>query len=93
MKEFKLAYIKWADSYGVGSSWEGIDGLKDEVHYCHSVGWLVKEGKNVLILVPHLSLRNKSLGSNSTGCGDMSIPVSAIVDIQYLDIREPLHEE
>ncbi len=86
MIEFKLVYIRWVDSFGVGSVWEELNDIKDEAHCCYSVGWLVGDGDNVKVLVPHISPKNESLGCNLTGCGDMAIPVSAIVEIKYLEV-------
>ncbi len=84
-EKYKLVCIKWADSFGVSSTWVEIgDDLPNEPHYCYSSGWLIKDGKHIKIIVPHLSPENEEIGARLTGCGDMSIPTSAIIEMKTL---------
>jgi len=71
-----LVMVEWEDSHGDGT-WQRVDGgLEDKVLICRSVGWVVLEGLNVLVIAPHLSLQEK--GVPEQGCGVMSIPKSTI---------------
>ena len=78
--KYPLVMIKWVDSYGAGSSWGSTKKLHPSAHYCYSVGWVVKRNKEVAVIVPHLSPKNVKIGAYEAGCGDMTIPSSAIVD-------------
>lgn len=80
----KLVKVEWVDSFGVGSTWQSTSNASDEKHTCISVGYLVKDGENVKVIVPHLSPANEIIGAEEQGCGDMAIPVSAIVRIVEL---------
>lgn len=80
IEKFNLVYVKWIDSYGCGSVWEPISEVNPVPHYCHSIGWNVKENNEVIVLVPHLSMLNEKIGSVDSGCGDMTIPIVSIVE-------------
>ena len=84
-KQFRLVYVEWEDSHGCSSSWEFIDQCQPSVTICRSVGWLIHEDKTCKILVPHLLPSN---GNNirAQGCGDMTIPASAVRKIQDIKI-------
>ena len=75
---YPLVVVKWVDSYGCGSQWGEIPDSEPGAHYCYSVGWLVRESVDAILLVPHISPNNDSIGSVEHGCGDMVIPRSAI---------------
>ena len=83
-----LVLIKWVDSYGCGSTWGNIDEVPDIPHYCYSVGWLMKDGENLKVIVPHLSPKNDDTGADKYGCGDMSIPSISVIKITRLS-EEP----
>lgn len=71
---YKLVYVEWEDSMGSQSHWTSLRDIKEESAVCRSVGWLVHDGDKVKVIVPHLSFD----GGQPDGCGDMSIPASAI---------------
>ena len=75
----KLVKIEWVDSYGAGSAWQEIDNIQDIKHVCISVGYLAFDGKNIKIIVPHISPENKDIDSTLHGCGDMAIPCRSIL--------------
>ena len=85
----KLVKITWVDSYGVGQDWKLTSDIKDEQHKCISVGYLAGDGDNVKVIVPHLSPANEAIDSEERGCGDIAIPVSAILSIVEL-IERPI---
>lgn len=80
----RLVKIEWVDSFGVGTRWESLDNIIDENHICISVGYLALDGKNIKVIVPHISPANDIIGAVETGCGDMSIPVCSIIKITDL---------
>lgn len=86
MKKHKLEYIEWADSIGVGSSWEHMENLAAKLHVCFSVGWIVKETRKVIVVVPHISPKSNEHNSVDSGCGDMTIPKSAIIKRKRLEV-------
>lgn len=85
-RELPLVYIEWEDSFGVSTSWEDIDGMKATLTICASVGWLVHDDKKCKVVVPHLTSINRS-DVDSQGCGDMTIPASAVVKMVRLKIK------
>ena len=82
--KWPLVYIAWVDSFGAGHSWASLDDVKDVRHVCYSVGWLVADGENVKVLVPHISPEHSDIGAENSGCGDMAIPCSAIIDLRVI---------
>ena len=75
----RLVIIEWIDSYGVGSEWESLDNIIDESHICISVGYLAMDGKNIKVVIPHISPANDIIGAKEKGCGDMAIPACSII--------------
>lgn len=73
-----LEYIEWEDSYGCSSRWSEIDDAADPgIMICRSVGWVVRESKKLIVIVPHLA--NLDGEENEQGCGDMTIPTASIL--------------
>lgn len=75
----KLVYIEWHDAHGVEPNWEWMEELLEKVdHICiaKSVGWLIKENKFQVVVVPHLI--EASPLTRAQGCGEMTIPKSSI---------------
>ena len=68
---------------GVGSKWEPMDelGAEDKAHICISVGFLLKNGKDIKVVVPHFSPANANFDMIEKGSGDMAIPTCSIVKI------------
>ena len=79
MPPYPLVFVRWLDSYGCSSEWSEISNADEPVsHECLSVGWLVQETSEVIVLVPHYSPAHKRIGAEEQGCGDMTIPKVAI---------------
>ena len=75
----RLVLIEWEDSFGVSPSWEGLDDVEEpEAAICYSVGWLIVDGDKRKVVVPHVHEANESIGAVFSGCGDMTIPTSAV---------------
>lgn len=83
--ERKLVMIEWLDAYGCSSEWQEIPVLTTEQKpmVCTSVGWILFENDERVVLVPHLT----GIGNDRAheqGCGDMTIPRVSIVKITPL---------
>ena len=70
--------VEWDDSRGVSDSWVSMNEIQDrDACLVKSVGWLV-ERKDSYTVVPHI-------GSDpDQGCGEMTIPRSAVRKITFL---------
>lgn len=80
----QLVHITWKDSYGCGHEWSTLEDAVVEPHYAQSVGWLVKENDEAVLIVPHVSPRHEDIGAREQGCGDMTIPKCSIVEMKQL---------
>jgi hypothetical protein len=80
----RLVLVEWEDSQGVGQSWEFLDANEPpEVLKCKSVGWLLYESKERITVLPHIAQTPRG-----QGCGDMTIPRSAILSCKTLEVSE-----
>lgn len=77
-----LVLIEWEDSFGCSSSWESIEGVDPSPLICLSAGWLVYDGADCKVIVPHLTQPHEI--AKRQGCGDMTIPTRAIRSITPL---------
>ena len=78
----RLVLIEWRDSWGCSSSWQSIEECKPDAMVCRSVGWLLYDGDDCKVVVPHLSDERAQVPRQ--GCGDMTIPTCAIVKMTDL---------
>ncbi len=80
----KLKLIEWADAFGVGPSWSPLDAIKGGVEQLVivSVGYEVYRDATLVVLVPHVTKETKHCVPQ--GCGEMTIPISAILKEQTL---------
>jgi hypothetical protein len=85
---FRLVYVEWVDSCGAIARWQYLDESAPEYIRCHSIGWLVYDGKDCKRLVPHVG-QHTGDDSRKQGCGDMTIPTPAIVRMVDVGIAEP----
>ena len=78
-----LVVVAWVDSLGCSSSWEPVqDDAKCVLSTCRSVGWLVYDGPEGVVLVPHVAVVEGY--QNDQGVGDMAIPRPAILSMVAL---------
>ena len=61
-----------------------IEDIKVSPHYCYSIGLLVKQTDDVVVIVPHMSPENSENGAVRSGCGDMTIPMASVKSIDQL---------
>jgi hypothetical protein len=80
----RLVLIEWLDSFGCSSNWTEIDKSEPpKPLVCRSVGWLLHDGKDCKVVIPHISdVEHKNAAHQ--GCGDMTIPTKSIVRISSL---------
>jgi len=80
----KLVLIEWQDAFGCSPSWQDMSDIeKPKPLLIQSVGWLLYDGKDCKVLVPHKT--DGGVGVEPQGCGDMTIPTSAIKCIEELE--------
>jgi hypothetical protein len=79
----RLVLIEWLDSFGCSADWQPLEGCLTKPLRCRSVGWLLHDGDDCKIVVPHLSNAHENVSPQ--GCGDMTIPSAAIVAISDLE--------
>ena len=91
-QERRLVLIEWVDSYGVSATWQNLSNCEPELMVCQSVGWLVHDDERCKVIVPHISQPDHPTTSQQ-GCGDMTIPSSAILRIADLSIVMPTADQ
>jgi len=86
----RLVLIDWLDSYGCSSDWRHIESCNPKVLHCRSVGWILYEDADCIVIVPHLS-DSEHHSAPQQACGDMTIPFKAIVSITDLQTIKASH--
>ena len=81
-----LVLVEWLDSFGCSSNWQSIEDLKPNPIVCRSVGWLIYDGDDCKVILPHITDSQKNI--EKQGCGDMTIPSKCIIKIQNLVVKE-----
>ena len=83
----KLELVEWVDSNSCSGNWNSRQAIMKRPPggmLIRSVGWVVQENRETIVVVPHLTYEeNDTFGS---GKGDITIPKVAIVS------RKPLWE-
>jgi len=78
-----LVLIEWLDSFGCSSDWQALEVDNFKPLVCRSVGWLLHDGDDCKVVVPHVTeVINGSVSKQ--GCGDMTIPTKSIISISKL---------
>lgn len=80
----KLVLVEWLDAHS-GRGWQVMANFEEaaEPLYCQSVGWLAVDREDCKVIVPHIAgERNGDIMLQ--GCGDLTIPASAIERITVL---------
>jgi len=76
----KLVLIEWIDSYSVYEQWDFLSDLEEpKVIKCKSVGFVVKETKESIMIIPYIS------GEDEGGKGGICIPKICIVSTTELN--------
>lgn len=80
----RLVLVEWTDSYGCSPQWRKLEQCNAEPLRCRSVGWLVHNGRDSKVIVPHISDPSHS-SAPPQGCGDMTIPTKSITRMVNLN--------
>lgn len=59
----KLLYIEWSDTANDGGDWIDFKRAVREVEHCQSVGWILEEDDEKLVIVPNISEDKQCFGS------------------------------
>jgi hypothetical protein len=82
----RLAVIDWRDSSGHSSRWERVDDILDQssrAGRCVSVGWVLHDDKDAIVLIPHLA-EISGIAGGIDGSSGITIPRECVVKIIYL---------
>jgi len=79
VKERDLVKVWWMDSRGATSSWSRVEDINEGVCEMVSVGYLLKEHDDHIVIAPHIST-----GDDQQACGVMYIPLCAIIKREAL---------
>jgi len=72
----KIVKVSWIDSRGSRDRWVELEEIKKEtICQCESIGFLVHEDNEKVVVMPHYGHDPKQ------GCGDMTIPKVSIIEI------------
>ena len=85
----RLVLIEWLDSFGCSSDWQDLTDCEPKPLVCRSVGWLLYDGDDCKVVVPHISEKHNDR-VQPQGCGDMTIPTKAILQISDLPSPIPI---
>jgi hypothetical protein len=88
-KKKKLVIVEWIDSYSIEDSnrWQFIcDMKKPKDLICISVGWILKETKKMITVVPHITdIKNKYVSGSHQG--SINIPKKCIIKTKILKYK------
>ena len=81
----KLVEIEWVDSSNAaGGTWHHKDDIDHGKNLsCRSVGWMLHDQKEYIVIVAHQSFGNADGSLRQVG-GDMTIPRCAITKIRVI---------
>lgn len=75
----RLVLVEWLDSFGCSSAWTRLEATDPHPVICRSVGWLLHDGDDCKVVVPHVV--EERAGVDAQGCGDMTIPSRAVLSM------------
>ena len=82
-QSLRLVIIDWMDSFGCSPNWQPLEVSAPKPMRVRSVGWLLYDGKDCKVIVPHVS-DDRDSAATPQGCGDMTIPSRSITKIRTL---------
>lgn len=87
----KLVLVEWVDSYGCSTNWRHLKEIDDKRLLCKTVGWILREDDDRLVIVPHITcgLKDEYGMEDECGCGDMTIPKEAVKKVTELTLITP----
>lgn len=88
MSALRLVLVDWQDSVAQSGEWESLEKAEaPPALVCRSVGWLVAEGDETILIAPHVHDAIDELRTVFSGSGCMIIPQRAVVRIVDLEPR------
>jgi hypothetical protein len=83
IKTGQLVLCEWMDSHGCSPTWQTAEpDIEPRLMTCKSVGWMLRKSRQCIVIVPHLSTNTDI--AEQQGCGDMTIPTTAIIRLARL---------
>jgi hypothetical protein len=82
----KLVVVEWRDSATHSSRWDRVDDIVDEngeVGTCLSCGWILRNDKTSLVIIPHIA-EIVNIHGGIDGASGITIPREAVVQLTYL---------
>ena len=76
----RRVYVEWIDSY-TSTGWRDTDVLDAEPLMCYSIGYLVRDAEDGIVVAAHLG---GDPAKPHQVCGAMTIPRSAVVRLEDL---------
>jgi hypothetical protein len=87
MKVGDLLLVEWLDSART-EGWHSPAEVSPEPSYCRSVGWMMKKGRDGIVISPHLAAQSPTGEMTDVG-GNLAIPNGAIKRTKVLPARKP----
>lgn len=84
---YDLYYVEWVALHGLRREWVPLKDIKPEEFRCYSVGWLVAESDEAVVLVPHIGPADENPKIN--GFGDITIPRSSLRCMDQIFTEHP----
>lgn len=81
---FPMVLIVWRDAKGGTSDWTAISKLDANPAIISSMGFMVKDNDQYIMLVPHLDYSQEN---EPDGFGEIIIPRGMVMELSYLAIK------
>lgn len=85
----ELEIIKWTDCYNIAvGAWKKLEEVEFSEAVIYSVGFVVKENDNLIMLAAHLHNKHDNDDEIFEITGEMIIPKRSIIDRKVISIKE-----
>ena len=74
-QDYEIVLVVWEDSRGADSEWCWLKDLKSDTAFCTSVGRLIENSDERVVIAPHWSVDSDG---DLQFCGTMRIPKRAV---------------
>ena len=72
-QDLPLMFVEWVDSMSVNGEWQSVEEIEEpELAIAYSVGWVIGDFPNYLVVAPHVVADLKDIELQA--CGVMNIP-------------------
>lgn len=79
LKQWDLLKVEWIDSAGASDRWEFTEIVGTEPCRCQTVGWLIQQGEEVMVIAGHRTVNREQVN------GHMVIPKVAVTKVTRLE--------